>query len=101
MINPKTDNTIWYYPAPKDGVEDILKTGISAFQHSVFTGGIHTPWIYLSTQPGDIQEFEYLAIDTKDIYENCVSMSQLENSAGDKLLRVHIDIKPEWIKKNR
>lgn len=99
MINPRTGDNIWYYPAPKDKVKDILKEGISAFERSTFTGGIHTPWIYLSTQPEENKYLEYLAIDTKDIHERCISISQLKSSSGDKLLRVHIQIEPPWIKR--
>lgn len=98
MTNPRTGDNVWYYPAPEDKVKDILKEGISAFGRSTFTGGIHTPWIYLSTQPDTIKGIKYLKIDTKDIHEKYISISQLKDSAGEKLLRIHTQIECSRIK---
>ena len=97
MINPRTGDTIWYYSIPKDHEYVLDREEIHCFVSSVYTGTVITPWHYLSSQPETLESIISVKVDTQYIHENCQDWSYLEDTNGDKLLRIHVPIKKEWI----
>ena len=71
LINPETNNTIWYHSTPKERLDSILKEGLRINSIPTFETGGPYPWIYVSTVPfdPDNQKLVLLQIDLRDIPE--------------------------------
>ena len=90
MVNPHSNNTIWYCSVKEEKINSVTQQGLQCFSDPISDLiSYRTPWITVTTEP-DNTEF-ICEVDLVDITENDASWV-FSPRDDKKRLRVFVDI---------